>query len=237
MHVRAFMVTMFPSILFIALVFFLVIFLSVYLKRITKNFIFCLSAILVWLFFAGTLSLKGFFMNFSGLPPRIFIIILPMVFLLLYASFSKTVPHYLRLISLTELTLVQSFRIPMEIILWLLASQQIIADLMTWHGRNFDIIIGISAPFIAYFCYVSKQWPEKIALIWNGLGILLLLNVFLNGLLSAPTPFHVFITTPPNTFVGMFPFTWLPSFVLPCAFLFHILSIRKILNAKQTNQI
>ncbi|MEC8677582.1 MAG: hypothetical protein VXX85_01870 [Candidatus Margulisiibacteriota bacterium] len=90
-------------------------------------------------------------MNFSDLPPRILIIILPMALLLLYASLSKTTLLYLRPISLAQLTLIQSFRIPMEIILWLLVTQHIIPDLMTWHGRNFDILIGLSAPIVGSF--------------------------------------------------------------------------------------
>jgi hypothetical protein len=217
-----------PNILFLGLVIFLLVFLYVCLKKSTKIPYLILSAILAWLLITGVLSINGFFTNFDTLPPRILFVISPMILLLIYVSFSLKVVPLLRHIPQTWLIHVHAFRIVMEIILWLLAEKHVIPELMTWNGRNFDIIAGVSAPFIAYFCFTTQCWPKNVALYWNILGLLLLVNVFGHGLLSAPLPFQVIFPDPPNIFVATFPYTWLPAFVVPCAFLFHILSIRKL---------
>ena len=219
-----------PQILFLGLVIFLVGFLHFCFKKSIKRPMALVGIITAWLFITGTLSAKGFFMTFDVLPPRIMLAVFPMIILLIYSAISSKTLMLVTHISQTWLIHVQAFRIIMEIILWLLAKQHLVPEIMTWNGRNFDILAGITAPFIAYFCFTASKWSKKVALVWNGIGILLLINVFVHGLLSAPTPFQVFVTNPPNTFIGYFPYSWLPTFVVPCALLFHILSIRKILD-------
>ena len=216
-----------PTLLFIGLVIFLLGFLAICIKKCRLSITILLSAIVLWLCLTASLSLSGFFMNFNALPPRIFFAIFPITLLLIAIALSSKATLYLAAIPQTWLINIQAFRVVMEIVLWLLASQHVIPEIMTWNGRNFDILIGATAPFVAYAYSASKDWGRKVAIIWNVLGILLLINVFIHGLLSAPTPFRVFFTTPANTFVGSFPYIWLPAFVVPCAVLFHILSLRK----------
>ncbi|MBT6120771.1 hypothetical protein HOH45_04815 [bacterium] len=226
------MISILANSIFLGLVIFLFVFLYLCLKKTTKNPYFILSVISAWLLITATLSINGFFMNFGTMPPRILFAVFPVAALLIYIAFSSK-PAFLKTnISQTWLINIQSFRIVMEVILWLLAKEHIAPELLTWNGHNFDIIAGVSAPFIAYYCFTSNKRNKKVALVWNGFGMLLLVNVFAHGLLSAPTPFQGFFTNPSNTFVATFPYIWLPAFVVPCAFLFHILSIRKILNEK-----
>jgi hypothetical protein len=127
----------------------------------------------------------------------------------------------------------QSFRIVMETILWGLAGQRMIPELMTWSGRNFDIIIGLTAPFIAYLCFNRGIRKRNLLLFWNILGLVLLVNVTTHGMLSAPTPFRVFQTHPPTFIVGLFPFIWLAAFVVPVAFFLHVASLRQLLRNKK----
>lgn len=217
--------------LFLGLLIFLVGFLYCCFKRSIKRPMVSVCIVAIWLLITGILSVKGFFMRFDVLPPRILFAIVPMVLVLIYTAISSKVLPLLTHIPQTWLIYVQAFRIVMEMVLWLLAKEKLVPEIMTWDGHNFDILIGITAPMVAYLCFTINKWSPKIALVWNWLGILFLLNVFVHGLLSAPTPFQVFVTNPPNTFVGYFPYTWLPAFVVPCAILFHILSIRKIVNS------
>ena len=122
----------------------------------------------------------------------------------------------------------QSFRMIMEFILWLLYRYSIIPVQMTFAGRNFDILIGFTAPFVAYFCFIKKTWSPKVALIWNFAGLLLLGNIVVVALLSTPYPFRVFMNEPANTLVFSFPFVWLPAFVVPFALLLHLISIKRL---------
>jgi len=73
---------------------------------------------------------------------------------------------------------------------------------------------------VSSYWYSLSKWSFSIALAWNWFGIILLINVFLHGLLSTPTPFQQIITNPSNRFVGYFPYICLPVFVFPWALFF-----------------
>ena len=80
----------------------------------------------------------------------------------------------------------------------------------------------------------KKSYAHRVVLTWNVVGILLLINVFVHGFLSAPLPFQVFFADFPVVFAATFPYVWLPAFVVPSALLFHIVSIRKLSDKKRT---
>ena len=215
------------DILFLSLVVSLVVCVAAFNKKTKKHNYFSLIFILFWLLVTGLLSAAGFFKNFDSMPPRIFLAIGPAIVFLGFASVSSRLSRWVQKIPQKWLLHTQSFRVVMEVVLWLLAKKHLAPEHLTWNGRNFDILGGISAPFVAYFFAKNR----RVVLVWNIFGVLMLLNVFIHGLLSAPLPFQVFHTDPLNTFVSGFPYIWLPAFVVPFAFFLHILSIRKILNS------
>lgn len=51
----------------------------------------------------------------------------------------------------------QAFRMVMELILWLLYKGGAIPVQMTPEGLNFDVLAGLTAPAVAYFCFVKKS--------------------------------------------------------------------------------
>ena len=55
-------------------------------------------------------------------------------------------------------------------------------QLMTFEGTNFDIISGITAPFIYYFGYVRRSAGRKLLIAWNIMCMLLLANVVITAL-------------------------------------------------------
>ena len=80
-------------------------------------------------------------------------------------------------------------KIPVELVLFWLFIHKAVPQLMTFEGRNFDIIAGITAPIIAYFSFTKKMIGRKIILLWNLICLALLINIVVYALLSAPTPF------------------------------------------------
>ena len=122
----------------------------------------------------------------------------------------------------------QTFRIPVEIVLWRLAVAGVIPELLSFHGRNVDILVGLTAPVVAYACFVRRAWPARVAVWWNWAGIVILLNVVVLVQLSAPTPWRIFETDPPATFIGDWPYIWLPAFLVPLAWVLHALSLRQL---------
>src|SRR5206468_12767197 len=56
-------------------------------------------------------------------------------------------------------------------------------------------------------------------------GIVILLNVVVHAQLSTPSPFRIFVTDPPVTFIGYWPYILLPGFLVPLAWLLHATSL------------
>jgi hypothetical protein len=124
----------------------------------------------------------------------------------------------------------QSFRILIEIQLLWLFKDGLLPKLLTFEGRNFDILIGLSAPVVAWYVHrehrADRGCPRLVA-VWNILGLCLLTNVVVHGILSMPTAFQVFTEPPGNVVMALFPWIWIPTFVVPLAYLLHILSLRR----------
>lgn len=100
---------------------------------------------------------------------------------------------------------------------------------MTFEGRNFDILSGISAPFIYYFGFIKYKLSNKILLAWNILCLGLLINIVTNAVLSLPYPFQQFAFSQPNIAILYFPFIWLPAVIVPIVLLSHLASIRVLI--------
>ena len=177
-----------------------------------------------WLGLTGSLAAGRFFADFSGWPPRIAFAIAPA---LLGALALGVFGPGLSRVPATWLVAPQAFRVVMELILWRLAAAHAVPEVMTFHGRNFDVLTGLSAPLVAWAMARGHIGPRGV-LLWNVMGLVLVTSVVLHGLAAAPTRLQMLVTDPPNAIVGGFPFIWLVAFVVPVAYLLHVLSLRRI---------
>lgn len=177
-----------------------------------------------WLFLQWILSAKGYYLNFTGLPPRLALAVFPPILIILLIMIFKK-KAWLKIFSLKTLTWIHIVRIPVELILLGLFFDKQIPQLMTFEGRNFDIISGLTAPLIAYFCFTKNIWSKNVALVWNFICLALLLNIVMNAILSAPFVFQKFAFDQPNVAIAFFPFIWLPSFIVPIVLFSHLASI------------
>jgi len=94
-------------------------------------------------------------------------------------------------------------------------------------GRNFDILVGLTAIPIAIAAWGGTQSRPRLALGLHVVGLALLVNIVALAVLAAPGPQHLFTVSPPNTIVGDFPYVWLPTFLVPIAALGHVVGIRQ----------
>lgn len=181
-----------------------------------------------WLALTGVLAERGFFDDFQSLPPRMLLALGLPLLTLLALTFSHRIAPLLAAVPPGWLVAAQTFRIPVEIVLWQLAVAGVLPDLLTFHGRNVDILVGLTAPVVAYACFVRRAWPARVAVWWNWAGIVILLNVVVHAQFSAPTPWRLFETDPPTTVIADWPYIWLPAFLVPLAWLLHGLSLRQL---------
>ena len=57
------------------------------------------------------------------------------------------------------------------------------------------------------------------------LGLLLLTNVVIRAVLTAPGPFNLIHAEVPNLMIGTFPFMFIPGFFVPLAVVLHLLAV------------
>jgi len=191
-----------------------------------------LYLILAWLIAQGVISFAGFYTVTNTVPPRFLLLIGPALFLIIFLFFSARGKAFINSLDEKSLTLLHIVRIPVELVLYFLFIHKTVPVLLTFEGRNFDIISGISAPFIFYFGYVKKKLSKKIIIAWNIICLVLLINVVMHGVLSAPTPFQKFAFDQPNIALFHFPFSWLPCFIVPMVLFSHLVCLRKLLLKK-----
>lgn len=182
----------------------------------------------VWLALLGALAAEGFFQDFSAAPAR-----LPTVLVLTLAAGLLMLPthgtrHFLAVLPPEQFVYAQSFRVIMEVILWSLAVQGRAPYLITIEGRNFDLLVGLTAVPIALMAVVRRAWPNTAAQLWNVAGIVILANTVIQAQLALPTPYRVFQTQPSTAFLGTFPYIWLPGFLVPLAFWLHAASLMQL---------
>lgn len=185
-----------------------------------------------WLILQAALSLSGFYLQTEKLPPRIFLFaVLPALLLivLLFVFYSKS---FISTFSLKILTLLSIVRIPVELVLFWLFEYNQIPQIMTFEGRNLDILSGITAPLVAWLAFRNEN-PNRILLfVWNIFALLLLFNIVITAFLSLPSPIQQLALEQPNRAVLHFPFIWLPAFVVPVVFFSHLVSLRQIFTKK-----
>jgi hypothetical protein len=191
------------------------------------------SAIIVWMLILAVLSAKGFFADFSLLPPRpALAMLLPLPFVLLF-TVSKRGTRVLQSVPGHWLVFMQSFRIFVEILLWLTFLAGKLPVQMTFDGRNFDVISGILALPAGYLLSRRRNYSSAVGIIYNSVGLLLLLNILIIAVLSMPTSMRYFMNEPSNVLVAQFPYIWLPGVLVPLAYSLHIFSLRQLLIRKQ----
>jgi hypothetical protein len=109
----------------------------------------------------------------------------------------------------------QSFRIPVELVLWGLFVGGAMPEAMTFEGRNFDAFIGITALPVALL--VGRRW----FVVWHLVGLALLVNVAVVAIRAQPA------------IIPTVPYIWLPGFLVPVAVLSHVVGLWQAISASR----
>jgi hypothetical protein len=184
-----------------------------------------------WGIVVSALSLLGIVSDFSLFPANIGpLLFIPLIALIIF-TLSKTTREVLSHVNPANIIRLQVFRVFVEVLLWMLFVESLLPEQMTFEGRNFDVLSGLTAIPVAYL--VAQNKISKIGLIfWNLACLGLLLNILTVAILSMPTPFRYFMNEPANTIVGEFPIVWLPTFLVPLAYMLHFFSMRQLADKK-----
>lgn len=173
--------------------------------------------ILIWLAVTGVAAARGI-IGFETMPPTMLV--------LAFASSAIAIVAGLKLNTdapLVTLIALQSFRLPLELLMHRAYDEGLMPVQMSYAGLNFDIVTGATAIVIAFFAR-----RRSLVLAWNILGTLLLVNILTIAMLSTPIPLRVFHNEPANVWITRPPFVWLPAFLVPVALAGHLLIFRKL---------
>lgn len=199
-------------------------------KKTRKATVLIVTCMVIWLVIQAVLSLLNFYKADTGsFPPKIMLtgILPPLLTIILLFSTSKG-RGFIDSMPLQKLTYLHIVRVPVEIVLYWLYLHKAVPELMTFEGRNFDILAGITAPLVAYFGLTKAKWNPGVILVWNFICLGLLINIVVNALLTARTPIQQFAFDQPNIAMEYFPFSWLPTFIVPVVLFGHLVSIRQL---------
>ena len=183
--------------------------------------------LLVYLAIPAALSRAGVLDRYDPLPAPALLLLLGLTLLTAVTVFS---PLGRRLASLPLAAIVafQSFRVGVEWWLHRMHLEGLVPEQMTFSGRNFDIISGLTGLLLGGWMLSGKPAGRGLVLAWNVLGLALLANIVVVAALSTPVPFRRFLGGPPNLLPSEFPWIWLPSFLVQVAFGSHLLVFRQL---------
>jgi len=86
-----------------------------------------------------------------------------------------------------------------------------------------DVLIGATAFWVAR--HLDEPGGHRRAVIFNWLGMADLVVAIGLGSATSPGPLHIFHTTPTSELITHFPLALVPGFLVPLAFMLHVVSL------------
>ena len=185
------------------------------------------GGILAWLTITFLIAHAGILSDFESRPPRLMIMLLTETALFAFVTGTRTARRLLEATPLSWPIALHTIRIPIELALFALFAAGKIPVQMTFEGRNFDVLVGLTAP-IAAFALARGKIGQRGALVWNLFAFGLLLNILGIAITTFPGPLHLEWSGVSNVILATPPFAWLPTFLVPVAFFGHVLSFRQL---------
>jgi hypothetical protein len=181
-------------------------------------------ALCAWLAVVAALAFGGV-LSPTARPPRWPLLPLVAFSALVLATRSLQAKRVLSAIPPAWPIVAQTFRVGVELALFALHAAGQAPKQITFEGRNFDVLVGLSAPWVGWLV-ARGRIGAKGARAWNFLGLAVLANTVVTVATSTPGPLHLGWPGAPFTALTTWPIVWLPAFLMPLAVLLHVVSIR-----------
>lgn len=185
----------------------------------------------IYLVIPGILASRGMLDRYNPLPAPALLMVMALTICTLTTTLSSVGRRLIAAVGLPALVGFQAFRIPVEWLLHRLYQEGTVPVQMTYAGRNFDVVTGVTAAALGLWLARGGR-SRGLVLAWNILGLALLTNIVTIAILSTPVPFRRFLDGPPNMLPSVWPYVWLPSFLVQLALAGHVLVFRQLLSAE-----
>jgi hypothetical protein len=178
----------------------------------------------LWLAATGIAAGAGV-LSFTAPPTMAIVIVLSMA-IAIGSAFSPLGRRIALTLPVAALVGFQAFRVAVELLMHRAYAEGLMPVQMSYSGRNFDIVSGLSAIVVAI--WLARRPSPRVLFAWNTLGALLLANILVVAVLSAPTPLRAFTNEPANVWITRAPWVWLPAVMVVGALMGHLLIYRRL---------
>ena len=193
-----------------------------------KDRIILYSGLLFWQIYIFIVCWTGFLKSYEFPPRFALLLILPLFIftgVFLYKNRNK---KWIQAIPEHWVVYFQSFRILVETLFVFSVIEGVLNYHVTIEGFNFDMIFGITAPFVAFSAYSSskKLISKKGVVLWNYLGLVVLSSVIFVFVTCIYVPGIYGSDVPLLPLVSMeYPYVLIAGFLMPVAVFLHVLSL------------
>ena len=181
---------------------------------------------LAWMIAVLLVAASGILLHFDWRPPPIAPVIVASFGAAAWIGFSATGTAARGGPAIGGLVGFQAFRWPLELIMHRGFQQGFVPIQMTYAGRNFDIVTGVTAALLG-MALARIRVPRTVVLLWNVMGLVLLANVLTIAVL-VDADARRFGPDRMNVWVAMPPFVWLPAVLVVAALSGHIIVFRRL---------
>ncbi len=193
--------------------------------------------IALWVGYVSILAGTGFLADFSLPPKLVLFVVLPAFAIIAWFFIAKRFRDIIDAFPIAFTVYYQSFRIVVELLILGLYKEGLGPELITFEGRNFDILAGLSAPIVGYLAYNRKVLSHKAVIVWNICCLLLLANiVFIFISLIVRPQLWGYESIPISLDFPRLPYVYIAAAFMPTAVFMHVFSIRKSLKAIRGEQ-
>ncbi|MGY2050447.1 hypothetical protein [Methylobacterium sp. JK268] len=192
-----------------------------------RDRILAVGTLAFWLAFVGTLGALGITLDPTLRPPGLLLVAGPTVLGILLLALSPAGGRLAQSVPVPVLLGLQTFRVGVEGTIHLFVQAGLAPHLLTLEGGNVEVLVGLTAPVAAWIAPRGEA-SRRLALAWTLLGVLSLLNVVARAVLTTPGPLHLLNAEVPTVAMGLFPYAFIPGFMVPLALLLHGLALRAL---------
>jgi hypothetical protein len=184
------------------------------------------AAAAVWMAATWVAADSGVLREWERNPPPFALLVVSIVAVATGIAFSGFGRRLAQFLPLWIQVAVQGFRLPLELAMHAMAERGVMPELMSYSGRNFDILTGASAIVVAALVWAGRAGRTMVWL-WNLAGLALLVNVVVVAILMTPR-FRYFGDDQLNVWVTYPPFVWLPAVMVLAALAGHLVIFRAL---------
>ncbi len=186
------------------------------------------AAMIVWLGATAALAQSGVLADWTALPPRRPLLPLTAFGTLVLLGLTRAFRRLLAELPPWQPVALQTFRVGVELAFWRLHAEGVAPVQVTFEGRNFDALVGLTAPAVA--AGIAFGWlGPRMTIAWNLFGLATLFNAIGTVATSTPGPLHLSWKEEPFTAIAAWPVVWIPALLAPAAIFLHVVSIRQSL--------